>query len=1499
MKRKTIHRLPVSCCIIALSILPTVRASVVLTDFESAGDQSVEASPNGANGKAVITNACALSGARALWMGPHADKVPDENYGFAEVFWTNPAKRDWSRADRLVFDVANLSHVERDVVFYLYDGRRKKCKDARFSYPLKAGRVQRITVKLNWRKLDVDPKDVRGMAFVRCSPRYGAIVLDRLMLLEPGENPPPEVAAGFLSREAKAYAAYETPLEAADLRREDEKERLRAVAFRKQLESERPVQAERLRKFVADLRNGGRETGRMVALQASSMQQIRPRGTDFTKLKPATGLSLRLARGEYEGAQLAVASDGDAPLEDVSISVSGDFAGRLAVTAETVGFVLADAPLRHKFAVCEPCATNVCGYLRTCRETPLGWYADPILPYLDKVTVERGDVQSFYVRVKALETCPPGTYSGQVRIRAKGVPDRTVPLTVRVNAFEVGKTSALPLLVSFTPYVQPLSLSWTERQADAVRRDPNAPVNLWRRHRVEWSDFLGEYFILPSTIYPSRGDEIPDFDLIRRAFSRGRKGPFIVAPWSMCRKEADWRQSYLESLKKRYAAACAAGLGEYAMSYGCDEVTADCFEPVGRALDILKREAPEVPIITTAVDPDLGVDSPLAKVDEFCPLTTSWNPRKVAASRKAGHRVWWYVACGEVPPLANFFVESPLSEGRLLMGAQAFREKPDGFLYYAIAKWNTSRPLVGGPFTDWSPHGIRHRNEKAVDGDGVMTYCGPDGVPLATLRLENFRDGVEDYNYAALLERLYKAHADKTDAWAHEARRMLDVPLSVMESLRNFTDDPAAVYAWRDRMADLIEADMKAALLREKGKAELPEEALRMVPQDGAAMAVVTQEPRHVSIWDYNISPSGEHYFSVCSEGTVSDYARLYRYLPERNEVRRVFRLEDVSITRDEAVRPSKLHSSIDFLPDGRVIMATHTTAAAPNHPRWMPFAYYPDLWEGYPGSNILIYDPRTGKTEDLGVPVVHESVYGGIYEKTTHSYYFTGYHRGHIYRFDLATRKVTDFGQAVEYGTWRWVRAADGNLYTTTASGRLVRLNVARQRIEDVPFDFPIKPELMSLGTNNKMMHVAPDKAGFWFTSLSCDRLMRYDIGTAAVSVGKCFVPESLRDITPKIRCMGMCADETGMLWLLEEAVGIGQYLVSIDVAKDGEPVCHGLCGVPERAMGASFGCFVRDGVLYASDTNRGNDPPAVFQVPLAALRGGGKGPFVRDVRFYLRTKDGAMLYRRNTGRDLLADADRILGEGIAAEAERVSPERLATLPVYYREHPEVRFNGDLALNMTMLPHSSRWVCKLWKRFGHLDFTSLGFLEDGTVWVQAGATRYLMRNGELVGSEPAREIVANAALVRAKGARLPYQPERRHLCRATAACDMLDGRVLAGTQDGMLALLRANGKVFSCGSVGLGQTVHDLVPFPGGRRVLGVAGGPRDLGTVFTYDDEAGLVLHGRIFFQDHASPGVLGASSQPRLAAVSPDGRFAAIAVGDRMSCVYRFELKDEIVD
>ncbi len=781
------------------------HAGTALFDFEN--DAEVRIVPERRHGAAYVTNICATSGSRALWMGPENGQPPDEGYGFATVYWTDPAKNDWSRFDRLAFDASNLSSESLTLVFYLYDSSGKKRKSARFSSRLKAGTTQRIEIAFDWSKLGVKAADMRAIAFVNCTSRFGQIALDRFMLLEKGDMPPPSPQPRKFVDIFRAVAADEA-IRIKELEREfDQKEARRVEEMKKQLDSDKAVQAERLAAFA---RRKGIAHGRMALAKATGMEQIRPRQTDFSSLSPvADGIAVRLAQGEYEGAQLAVASADGHPLDAVRVTAECDGASPLKVEIAPVGYVFADAPTRHRQAYCVPSATNRCGYVRLTRETPLGWYADPILPFLDKVDIAPGDVQSFHIRVHAPEDCKGGAYAGRIVVFAANAPQVMVPFTVRVDGFKVGKVSELPLLVSFTPYVQPVSLSWRKEQADEVRGDPEAPVNLWRRRRFEWADFLVEYFITPSTIYPACGDTIPDFDLVTRAAEKGRYGYFTVGPWTKCDNEKAWRRDFLEPLKKRIAAAKAAGLDRWMVTYGCDETMPEFFPAIQRALDILKREVPEVPIVTTAFDCELGVNSPLAGVDWFVPLTTRWDPEKVAASRAKGHKVLWYVACGECPPLANLFVESPLSEGRLLMGAQALRMKPDGFLYYAVAKWNHRRPITSGPFTDWSPHGILHRFGKAYDGDGVWAYCGPDGIPVATLRLENFRDGVEDYNIAKLLERRLAAHADKADAWSVAARAALDVPLEVMESMTNFTDDPVAIRAWRDRMADLILQDMQ------------------------------------------------------------------------------------------------------------------------------------------------------------------------------------------------------------------------------------------------------------------------------------------------------------------------------------------------------------------------------------------------------------------------------------------------------------------------------------------------------------------------------------------------------------------------------------------------------------------------------------------------------------------------------------------------------------------
>ncbi len=151
------------------------------------------------------------------------------------------------------------------------------------------------------------------------------------------------------------------------------------------------------------------------------------------------------------------------------------------------------------------------------------------------------------------------------------------------------------------------------------------------------------------------------------------------------------------------------------------------------------------------------------------------------------------------------FIEYPAIEGRLLMGAMTAKQRPDAFLYYQISIWNSRRPISSGPFTDWDP-----RSWTTYHGDGSWTCVGPDGTPLPTIRLENFRDGLEDYAYAIILEAIVRERekaaslSAQQKKWLAEAQAALTVPQSLVKSMTDYSRDPAAVYAWRNRLGELI-----------------------------------------------------------------------------------------------------------------------------------------------------------------------------------------------------------------------------------------------------------------------------------------------------------------------------------------------------------------------------------------------------------------------------------------------------------------------------------------------------------------------------------------------------------------------------------------------------------------------------------------------------------------------------------------------------------------------
>ncbi|MCU6711588.1 hypothetical protein M6D81_23095 [Paenibacillus sp. J5C_2022] len=227
------------------------------------------------------------------------------------------------------------------------------------------------------------------------------------------------------------------------------------------------------------------------------------------------------------------------------------------------------------------------------------------------------------------------------------------------------------------------------------------------------------------------------------------------------------------------------------------------------------------------------------------------------------------------------------------------------------------------------------------------------------------------------------------------------------------------------------------------------------LPEEHVRFTQLPNDAGHNAVWDFVRSPEGRFFVSVCGENEKPLTAILYEYLPDSGELRRMFDVADVWIIDKEAMPPSKIHTSIDFLPDGRLIMATHNTAPAPGHRQWMFEQHYEHPWEGYPGSILMIVDPDSNDVQVKGIPVPRESMYGGMLGDDPRYYYFLGYMKGHFYRIDLETNEVKDYGKVSEFSSCRLVKDSRGRMYGSSYTGEIWQYDPASDTIQDVKVSF------------------------------------------------------------------------------------------------------------------------------------------------------------------------------------------------------------------------------------------------------------------------------------------------------------------------------------------------------------------------------------------------------------------------------------------------------------
>ncbi|HID06464.1 MAG TPA: DUF4091 domain-containing protein, partial [Armatimonadetes bacterium] len=229
-----------------------------------------------------------------------------------------------------------------------------------------------------------------------------------------------------------------------------------------------------------------------------------------------------------------------------------------------------------------------------------------------------------------------------------------------------------------------------------------------------------------------------------------------------------------------------------AYTYLWDEPIGAHFPIVNLLTGTVKRSAPRLKNMITA----RGFPHALKYVDIWCPEIFSFDPQSAERERKRGKRIWWYVAFSCRHPYPNFWIDYPALDCRVVFWL-TWKHRIDGFLYWSISNWWRVRdPLEN---TQTFP---------GANGDGTLIYPGSDGGPIDTIRWENIREGLEDYEYFVLLQKLVNEavrRGVRNDIIAH-ARKLLAIDDSLVRNYANWSHDPTAYLATRSKMAQAIEA---------------------------------------------------------------------------------------------------------------------------------------------------------------------------------------------------------------------------------------------------------------------------------------------------------------------------------------------------------------------------------------------------------------------------------------------------------------------------------------------------------------------------------------------------------------------------------------------------------------------------------------------------------------------------------------------------------------------
>lgn len=514
-------------------------------------------------------------------------------------------------------------------------------------------------------------------------------------------------------------------------------------------------------------------------LVASSLDRVFQDGRTLVKPMFSATAAISAAGNEYESFQIVI-NNGKRDIKSVGLEISD----------------LVDGKTGAKISK-DNISWRIVGYIPTKKPYYpvkfVGLWPDPLMPAETK-DIGAGETQPLWVTVYVPPGAVVGNYSGTVTVNSYGNQPQKVFIALEVYDFTLPRESHLKTAFDFYEHLTRLRYLKTEKEDDAQYQARLAEIN--DAFHIEMLKHRMDPVL---NVDPTSQTDLGRVDRYRvfglTNFSIGRKGGTFNNNWP----KGDQAIEELLGLYRTYGEILSLNkMLPMNYVYTWDEgefgnpMVPKICSMIHRAYKGLKNMVCYHGFWDPEKDPEWGKD-----IDIWCFQIDNFNQKMFDRLKSIGKEMWMYISGPSGYGSPNLAMDFDSIDYRMAPWL-CWKYDITGFLYWSVNYWELANPFETAVSTKWEQN-----------GNGVLFYPGKDG-PIASLRAEIWRDGMEDYEYIQILvekiKELKRRGLDgQNEGIIKESINLLTVDKTIASSMFSFTKDSSVLLERRNKIAGMIE----------------------------------------------------------------------------------------------------------------------------------------------------------------------------------------------------------------------------------------------------------------------------------------------------------------------------------------------------------------------------------------------------------------------------------------------------------------------------------------------------------------------------------------------------------------------------------------------------------------------------------------------------------------------------------------------------------------------